>query len=101
MSGVHLREAATDTGSELPLETYAHICAECAEGTQPITEILERWGLSQQQWQHLTEHWLGLIAQDAQDKGADCDLALAYADAFGQAQDALAKRLEITPEECS
>ncbi len=98
-SGVHLRGPSADAGAELPLEVYARICAECAEGTQPVTAVLERWGFTQTQWQQANERWLALILQDAQAKGADCDLALAYADAFGKAQDDLAKCTELTPEE--
>ena len=98
-SGVHLRGASAETGGELPLEVYARICAECAEGTQPVGAVLDRWGLTQKQWQQVNERWLALILQDAQAKGADCDLALAYADAFGKAQDDHAQCTELTPEE--
>lgn len=72
---------------ELSLQRYANVSAELAEGGEPRAAVLERHGLDEVGWALEERASLEGIAQAATQ--GDASLAVAYADAFVAAQDAL------------
>lgn len=72
----------------LPLERYAAISAELAEGREPRAVVLERHGFAEPSWLVEERGWLEALAEGAED--GDATLAADYSEAFVKAQDALA-----------
>jgi hypothetical protein len=93
------RQAEGAPWEGMSLERYAQLSAQMAEGDRPPSAVLAAHGVGEEDWQQASQHWLLAMANDAQANGADAELALVYAEAFGRAQEALKPLVPMTPEE--
>ena len=80
------------------MEDHARISAEVAEGTHDEAEVLKRHGLSADEWNDATRHWMTALAEDVQRLGADARLAIEYSDSFASHQQSLKAPLDMSPE---
>lgn len=76
----------------IPLEVYASLSAELAEGREPRARILERSALDEDAWMLEERAWLEAMGQAAME--GDGTLAVAYGDLFIAAQERLADPTE-------
>lgn len=83
----------------ISMAEHARITALIAEGDRPLKDVLAAEGVSDDEWNDATVHWMNAMAADAAAKGAGAVLAIDYADVFGKAQDALKPVPAMTPEE--
>lgn len=82
----------------ITLFDHAQIAAEIAEGDQPITDVLSARGLSEEQWNESTVHWMQRMADDVLAHGENARIPIVYSDAFGSAQGALRPVAAMSPE---
>jgi hypothetical protein len=81
------------------LESYARVTAWMAEGDRPAAALLEAEGLTEKAWMEATQYWLSQMGADALARGVEAQLALAFSEEFGRAQDALKGVPDLTAED--
>lgn len=79
----------------LTLFDHAQISAAIAEGDRTMTMILEARGITEEQWLEATRYWMAKMGDDVQKNGQHAKVPIVYADAFGEAQDALRPVVEM------
>jgi hypothetical protein len=81
----------------ITLFDHAEIAALIAEGDRPMEAVLAARGLTVDQWNESTIHWMGRMGDDVLEKGQDARVPILYSDAFGKAQDAIKPAPEMDP----
>jgi hypothetical protein len=72
----------------ISLQDHAEISAEIAEGDRKVDDVLGVRGLSQERWGRISLAWMQRLADDVKVHREHARLPMAYADAFGRAQNA-------------
>jgi hypothetical protein len=90
---------APATEPRISMMEHARITAQIAEGDRLLKDVLAAEGVSENEWNDATVHWMNAMAADAAAKGAGAVVAIDYADVFGKAQDAIKPVPAMTPEE--
>jgi len=85
--------------ANVSMATHAVVAATLAEGGASHAKVLASMGLTETQWNESTLYWMAKLAEDAQQRGAEAQLAIEYSTAFAEAQTAAAPVIAMTPEE--